>query len=465
MDVKSRQIFPAAVRALGEGQEAVSPRVATGAVEAAERAVIGAILNDNDLINAAYGTLDGADFAVDGHREVFVAIENAVAAGFADAVVVSAGAAHPLMTVEYLQSIAVPMAPEAFSAYVQVLVRASAEREVSKGLAKISSSTDKVVELAHLAESAAKIAGRGISKATTIAESAFEAAQRVVEHADRGGGIIGYPTGLTDLDNLISGLQSKFYVIGARPSMGKTALVLNFAQSLLASQPADDKGCFLFGSYEMPAAELAKRLIIMESGLDAERVSRGILTTEEWEIFTEATERVAAMNIVIVTDESIESLYAQAEKLHASGLLRGIAADYLQLMTSNKRTSASNRQEQISEISRTFKKMTNRFNVPVLALSQLSRKIEERANKRPVMSDLRESGAIEQDADVIIMLYRDDYYDRNSSDKGVAEVDVVKQRDGSTATLKAKFDRQHSKFSDLRADTKVLVRGGRTARI
>jgi replicative DNA helicase len=258
---------------------------------------------------------------------------------------------------------------------------------------------------------------------------------------------VGCETGFRDLDALISGFQpANLVILAARPSMGKTALALNIARNVGVDQ---NKGVAIF-SLEMSKMEVVSRMMCSEARVDSWRVRRGILQPTEWSRLAAACTPLHTAPIFIDDSASVNlmEIRAKARRLKAKNKDLGlIVVDYLQLMMGD--TNVENRQQEISRISRGLKILARELEVPVLALSQLSRQVEQRAGNRPVLSDLRESGAIEQDADVVMFIYRDEVYNRDSPDKGTAEVIVGKQRNGPIGDCKLAFIQNYTRFADL----------------
>jgi len=258
--------------------------------------------------------------------------------------------------------------------------------------------------------------------------------------------VTGIPTGFLDLDYKTSGLQkSDLILIAARPSMGKTAFVLNVAQHVAVRK---HYAVAIF-SLEMSSAQLGNRLLAMESGVDAQKLRNGNLSDSDWYDIVEATNRIAKANLIIDDTPGITvgELRSKCRKYKLENDLQLIIIDYLQLMSGSGRSSDS-RQQEISEISRSLKALARELKVPVIALSQLSRACESRNDHRPMLSDLRESGAIEQDADIVMFLYRDFYYNPEA-DPGVAEVIVAKQRNGPIGTVELAWLADRTKFANL----------------
>lgn len=263
------------------------------------------------------------------------------------------------------------------------------------------------------------------------------------------GSVTGIPTGFIDLDYQTAGLQpSDLILIAARPSMGKTAFVLNIAQHVAFRAK---KSIAVF-SLEMSKEQLVNRLFALESHVDAQKLRTGNLNDEEWSRLIEGAGVVGESKLIIddTPGISISELRSKCRKYKIDHDIGIIMIDYLQLMTGSGKSES--RQNEISEISRSLKALARELNVPVVALSQLSRAVEKRDDKRPMMSDLRESGAIEQDADVVMFIYRDDYYNKDSAEKGIAEIIVAKQRNGPIGTVKLVWQPQYTRFANLKKD-------------
>lgn len=260
------------------------------------------------------------------------------------------------------------------------------------------------------------------------------------------GEITGISTGYNDLDSILGGLQnSDLIILAARPSVGKTAFALNVAQNV-AVKTKETVAVF---SLEMSAPQLVTRMVSAEGQLEASKLRMGDMGTEDWTKMADAAGVLGGANILIddspgITVHDIRSKCRRLKKQEGLGL---IVIDYLQLIASvGKGRGSENRQQEVSEISRTLKHLARELDVPIIALSQLSRGVEQRQDKRPMMSDLRESGSIEQDADIVAFLYRDDYYDKESEKKNIIEIIIAKQRNGPVGTVELVFLKQFNKF-------------------
>lgn len=274
---------------------------------------------------------------------------------------------------------------------------------------------------------------RNAGEFVPIKQVVLNAIQKIEIASRTRGNVTGIATGFKDLDYQTSGFQpSDLILIAARPSMGKTAFVLNIAQ-YMAFHNNETVAIF---SLEMSKEQLVNRLLSMESGVDAQKLRNGNLTDNDWERLVEGAEGVARSNLIIddTPGISLSELRSKCRKYKLEHHLGVVMIDYLQLMTGGGRASES-RQQEVSDISRGLKSLARELNVPVVALSQLSRAVEQRPDHRPMLSDLRDSGAIEQDADMVMFLYRDAYYNKDSEMKNLAEVIVAKQRNGPIGTI------------------------------
>ena len=290
---------------------------------------------------------------------------------------------------------------------------------------------------------------RGGGDFTPIRQVVINALERIEAASKQNGSITGVSTGFIDLDYQTSGMQpSDLILVAARPSMGKTAFVLNMAQHMAFR---DNITTAIF-SLEMSKEQLVNRLFSLESKVDAQVLRNGRLEDSDWERLIESAEIIGNSNLIIddTPSISIAELRSKCRKYKMEMNLGVIIIDYLQLMSgSSGGKSSTSRQQEISDISRSLKAVARDLNVPVIALSQLSRAVEQRDDKRPMLSDLRESGAIEQDADVVMFIYRDDYYNKESEKKNIAEIIVAKQRNGPVGTVELAWRPQYTQFGNL----------------
>ena len=272
---------------------------------------------------------------------------------------------------------------------------------------------------------------------------------RVQEMADNPNDITGVPTGFHDLDRMTSGLQpGDLVVLAARPSMGKTAFAINIAEHVALNEGLP----VAVFSMEMGASQLAVRIVGSIGRIDQGHLRTGKLSDDEWPRLTEAIEKLRTVSLHIDETPGLtpSELRANSRRLaRQCGKLGLIVVDYLQLMSGSSGSDGDNRATELGEISRGLKMLAKELQCPVIALSQLNRGVEQRTDKRPMMSDLRESGAIEQDADIIMFIYRDDYYNKDSKDPGVAEIIIGKQRNGPTGTVRLTFLKPLTRFESL----------------
>jgi len=279
-----------------------------------------------------------------------------------------------------------------------------------------------------------------------IRQVVMNAMEKIEKASKNKGAVTGIPTGFVDLDYKTAGLQpSDLVLIAARPSMGKTAFVLNVAEYMAFKQ---DNTVAIF-SLEMSKEQLVNRLFAMQSRVDSQHIRTGQLSDQEWEKLIESAGIIGKSKLIIddTPGISIAELRSKCRKFKLEHNLSIVIIDYLQLMSGSGKTDS--RQQEISDISRSLKGLARELNVPVVALSQLSRAVEQRPDHRPMLSDLRESGAIEQDADVVMFLYRDDYYNHDTDKKDIAEVIIAKQRNGPIGTVELAWLPNYTKFANL----------------
>ena len=283
-----------------------------------------------------------------------------------------------------------------------------------------------------------------------LVHQTFEHIQALYENKGTPDGV---RSGFHELDSMIGGLTAgSLNIIAARPSMGKTAFALTIAQNVALRE---NLATAIF-SLEMPAVQLVTRMLCSEARIDMNRLRQGQLTDRDFSRLVDVAGRISESPILIddTSDMTLMELRARARRLHTQHKLGLIVIDYLQLMSgpNTSKNVGENRQQEIAQISRGLKGLARELSVPVVALSQLSRAVEARPNKRPMLSDLRESGSIEQDADLVMFIYRDEYYNQHSEKAGIAEIIVGKQRNGPTGTTELQFHAQHVRFNDLARD-------------
>ena len=287
---------------------------------------------------------------------------------------------------------------------------------------------------------------RNTGEFVPIRQVVMNAMDKIEKASKNKGAVTGIPTGFVDLDYRTAGMQpSDLVLIAARPSMGKTAFVLNIAEHVAFRQ---NKTVAIF-SLEMSKEQLVNRLFSLESKVDSQHIRTGQLSDQEWEKLIESAGVIGRSNLIIddTPGISIAELRSKCRKYKLEHNLSMIIIDYLQLMSGSGRSDS--RQQEISDISRSLKAVARELSVPVLALSQLSRAVEQRPDHRPMLSDLRESGAIEQDADVVMFIYRDDYYNHDTERKDIAEIIIAKQRNGPIGTVELAWLPNYTKFANL----------------
>jgi replicative DNA helicase len=438
-------------------QQQAGPRVPPHSVEA-EESVLGAMLLSEASISDVLERVRPDDFYKPAHRKIFDAVVSLFGRGEAiDTVTV----AEELRRTGRLEEVggkphlfhlvnSVPAASNAFY-YARIVEETALLRRLieatQQAAAMAFDSGDDVGEIVdsieHLILSVAE--KRLNDNFSHIRDLLHEQLERVEALQEKGASITGVPTGFVDLDNLTSGLQeSNLIIVAARPSFGKTSLALNIAQ-----QAATDHNVpVAIFSLEMSRQELVQRLVCSEALVDVHKLRRGNLNDQDWSRLATAVGRLADAPVYIDDTESVTVLEirAKARRLKQRSGLGLVIIDYLQLMSGPRRSE--NRQQEISEISRSLKILARELKVPVIAVSQLSRGVESRQDKRPMLSDLRESGAIEQDADIVMFIYRDEVYNPDSTDKGSAEIILAKHRNGPVGRIKLTFLENYTKFAN-----------------
>jgi replicative DNA helicase len=425
----------------------------------AEESLIGALLLSRDAMGGvAEMGLNASDFYKPSHQHIFEALRVLMAQGNpVDPITV----AEELRRAGILDDIGGP-------GLLLELVAATPAISNATRYAKIVQDTALLRRLISVAGEIAEMGYDGPEDVATVLDEAESKIFEIAEHRvtdstkpitdlmglvmddierlqEQGHSVTGIPTGYDDLDDLLSGLQpSTLNVVGARPSMGKTAFALGMAvHGAIAS-----KRPVLFFSLEMGHLELTQRILCSEARVDSSKLRKGQLTSSDWSKIGKAVGRLEApLYIDDNPNVTVNEIRAKGRRLQArNGKLGMILIDYLQLMTG--RGSAENRQVEVSEISRGLKILARELECPVVALSQLSRQLEQRADKRPMLSDLRESGSIEQDADVVMFLYRDEVYNADSPDRGMAEIIVAKHRSGPIGTKRLVFLGNYTRFDN-----------------
>jgi len=426
----------------------------------AEQAVLGAIMIDADRLISASERLLPQDFYRAAHQRIFEAMLVLSDRGEAiDLVTVTAelstlGVLEEIGGLTYLGELAegVPTAAN-ISYYVNVVDQKSTLRRLIRTANEIvTDGYERQNEVdVLLNEAERKILevsqGKGSASFIPISDVLTSAYATIDKLHKQSGETTGIPTGFRDLDKVTAGFQrNDLIIVAARPSVGKTAFALNISQNVATRA---DENVAIF-SLEMGAEQLVMRMLCAEGNVDAQRLRTGQLEDEDWGKLSLAMSSLSQAGIYIDDTPGIRvnDIRAKCRRLKQEHGLGMIMIDYLQLIQGNGRSS-DNRQQEVSEISRSLKSLARELEVPVIALSQLSRGVESRQDKRPMMSDIRESGAIEQDADIVAFLYRDDYYNKETEDANTIEIIIAKQRNGPTGTVKLAFRKEFNKFVDL----------------
>jgi replicative DNA helicase len=424
----------------------------------AERSVLGAMLLDANAVVELIDELGPTDFYHPGHGKIFDAMRTLYGRSQPiDEVTVAAelkamGCLDSLGGAAFLTSLAeaVPTTANARH-YAAIVHERSLRRRVVFTCSTLSQAArDEMTPIADSIDAAQarifELAGsRERRKVTPIKQVLIHAFKDIEKTYERHEAVTGTPTGFRDLDGLTAGLQGgDLVIVAGRPSMGKTAFALCVAQN---ASVAFKQTTVIF-SLEMSQEQLVSRMLCAEARVDSQRVRKGLLRDSDWPRLARAAGVLAEAPIFIDDSDALTALEirTKARRVAASHRIGLIVVDYLQLMRG--RTNAESREREISEISRNLKGLAKELNVPVMALSQLNRMVDRREEKRPVLSDLRESGAIEQDADLIMFVHREEYYKPDTPDKGLAEIIVGKHRNGPTGTVKLKYFSQFTRFDD-----------------
>ena len=431
----------------------------------AEQAVLGAMLIDKEAIAKATELLSADDFYREAHRVIFSAMlelynkNEAVDMVTVTEILKRDNKLEDIGGIAYITSLANVVLTAANVKYHAEIV---AEKSVLRQLVRVSTeiaamgyeANDDVGTLLDTAESRILEISNRKKKAdfTAINDILMDSVQSIESLLQNKGGLTGLPAGFADLDKLTSGLHpSDFIILAARPSMGKTALALNIVQNValrahkvIGGEPRS----VAFFSLEMSKEQLVNRMLCAEAGIDSQRLRVGEMHDEDWTHLWDACDTMSRAKIYIDDTAGITAMdmRSRARRLKAEHGLDLIVVDYLQLMQgSGKRNNSGDRQQEVSEISRSLKALARELDVPVLALSQLSRSVESRQVKRPMLSDLRESGSLEQDADIVAFLYREDYYNPDTENKHT-ELIIAKHRNGPVDTVNLFFQKQFTKF-------------------
>ena len=425
----------------------------------AEQAVIGSMIMDKDALITASELLQGEDFYIPQYGILFEAMVELLQEGRpAELVTISdklkeKGVSPEICGLEFIRDVTDAVSTSANIKYYADIV---AEKSLSRKLIKITEGIANTCyqdkeRMDTILEDTEKqifniVQKRNAGEYEDMRQVVLRTLKNIEKAAKSQGRITGIATGFRDLDYKLSGLQNQaLIVLAARPAMGKTAFVLNMAEYIAVHSKVPT----VIFSLEMGKEQLVNRLLAMNSKVDAQSILTGDLKDSEWADLMESARNIGESTLII--DEtpgiSISELRSKCRKLKLERGLGLIIIDYLQLMTTKGRVES--RQQEISDISRSLKALARELDVPVVALSQLSRAVEQRPDKRPMNSDLRESGAIEQDADVVMFIYRDEVYNADTEEPGVAEIIIGKHRAGSIGTVKLKWMGEIQKFGNL----------------
>ena len=440
-------------------EEALMKRILPHSMEA-EQSVIGSMIMSRDAIIEASEIITGADFYQQQYGIVFEAMIELNDEGKAvDLVTLQERLKEKdlppeISSMEFVRDLlsAVPTSANV-KYYAEIVAEKSMLRKLIKTTEEISNACylgkEKTQDILETTEKKIfdLVQNRGSQEFVPIRQVVLNAIEKIEKASRNQGSVTGIPTGFIDLDYKTSGFQpSDLILVAARPSMGKTAFVLNIAQYMAFR---NNVTAAIF-SLEMSKEQLVNRLLALESKVDSQNIRTGNLEDEEWAKLIEGANIIGNSHLIIDDKPgiSISELRSKCRKYKMEHNLGIIFIDYLQLMTGSGRSES--RQQEISEISRSLKALARELNVPVVALSQLSRAVEQRPDHRPMLSDLRESGAIEQDADVVMFIYRDDYYNKDSENKNIAEIIIAKQRNGPIGTVNLVWMPNYTKFVNMK---------------
>ena len=440
-------------------EEALIKRIQPHNIEA-EQSIVGAMLMDRDAIITAAETIHGDDFYDKRYGMIFEAMIELYTEGKpVDLVTLQdrlreKNVPPEISSVEFIRDLvaSVPISANARQYARIVYEKAMLRRliKVNEGIADECYAASEPLDI--ILEGTEKkifdlLKDRNGSEFVPVRQIALNVLEKIEKASRNKSAITGIPTGFTDLDYKLSGLQpSDLVLVAARPSMGKTAFVLNIAQYVALRK---DYTTAIF-SLEMSKEQLMNRLFSMESRVDSQALRTGNLSDSDWDKLVESVGVIGNSRLLIddTPGITVSELRSKCRKLKLEYGLDLVIIDYLQLMSGGRR-SADNRQQEISDISRSLKALAREVEAPVIALSQLSRAVESRNDKRPMLSDLRESGAIEQDADVVMFIYRDDYYNKDTENPNIAEIIIAKQRNGPTGTVNLVWLPDYTKFVNM----------------
>ena len=440
-------------------EEALIKRVLPHSIEA-EQSVVGAMLMDKEAILTASEIITGQDFYQTSYGVIFESMVELFNEGKpADLITLQErlkekDVPEEISSLEFVRELvaAVPTSANV-RYYAQIVYEKSVLRKLIKLNEEIANtcyvSSQPMEEILEMTEKKVfeLLQNRNAGDFVPIKDVVLNALEKIEKASKNKGTVTGIPTGFLDLDYKLSGLQpSDLILVAARPSMGKTAFVLNITDYIAVRR---QKTCLIF-SLEMSKEQLVNRMLAMESNVDSQKLRTGTLTDADWDAVVEGIGTIGNSKLIIddTPGISVMELRSKCRKVKLEYGLDLVMIDYLQLMTGSAK-NGDNRQQEISEISRSLKALARELNAPVIALSQLSRACESRTDHRPMLSDLRESGAIEQDADVVMFLYRDDYYNKDTDTPNVAEVIIAKQRNGPIGTVNLGWRPELTRFVNM----------------
>ncbi len=426
----------------------------------AEQSVIGSMLMDREAIVIASELITGEDFYNKQYGVLFEAMRELNDGGYpVDLVTLqdrlkTKDVPPEVSSLEFIKEL---LDMSMTSANIKYYANIVAEKSILRKLIKLNEEIAGVCyaekeSLEYILEDTEKRVFQLVQKRTLadnyvpIRQIVMNAMDKIEKAAKNRGSVTGIPTGFLDLDYRTAGMQpSDLVLIAARPSMGKTALMLNLARNVAFKK---NLAMAIF-SLEMSKEQLMNRLFSMESNVDSQKLRTGQMNDQEWERLIESAGTIGKSSLIIddTPGISIAELRSKCRKYKLEHDLAIVMIDYLQLMTGSGKTDS--RQQEISDISRSLKSLARELEVPVIALSQLSRAVEQRPDHRPMLSDLRESGAIEQDADVVMFIYRDEYYNHDSDRKGITEIIIAKQRNGPIGTVELAWLPEYQKYANL----------------
>lgn len=423
---------------------------------AAEQSVLGEILVRPEKLEDAVLSISYSDFYKSENREIFKAMQGVSEKGIGIDSITLESCLPTYITTDYIDSLKSHASSSMFEDHLNVIHGYSFRRKVVSSCEKIqdAASSEEKSPTNDLVSLINTEIGRSLDHAVGNAAQAFSYNDMMNDYlgtlkyrAENGEEAMGVTTGIDEFDEMTYGFKpADMIVLAARPSMGKTALALNIVENECASD-----GRVLVFSMEMPKEQLLQRSIASIGRIDQSNLQKGQLTQLEQGHLARAVDTLKGFD-VIIDDQgglTMSQVRSRAIRAHREKPLTMIMIDYLQLMKGESGKGSENRTNEIGEISRGIKQLAKELNIPIIALSQLNRSLEQRQNKRPINSDLRESGSIEQDADVIMFIYRDEVYNEDSTEKGIAEIIIGKQRNGPLGTARARFIGRHSKFENI----------------